>query len=62
MNKNDLSERDIITQFIMPSLVKSGWNIETQIREEVYFTDGRIFVKETRLPVVKENLQILYLS
>ncbi|HPJ13876.1 MAG TPA: DEAD/DEAH box helicase family protein [Spirochaetota bacterium] len=45
MNKNDLSERDIITQFIMPSLVKSGWNIETQIREEVYFTDGRIFVK-----------------
>ena len=36
MNKNDLSERDIITQFIMPSLVKSGWNIETQIREEVY--------------------------
>ena len=45
MNKKDLSERDIITQFIIPSLVKSGWNVETQIREEVFFTDGRIFVK-----------------
>jgi type I restriction enzyme R subunit len=44
-NKKELSERDIITQFIIPSLVKSGWNVETQIREEVFFTDGRIFVK-----------------
>ncbi len=45
MNKKDLSERDITTQFIIPSLVKSGWNVETQVREEVFFTDGRIFVK-----------------
>ncbi len=44
-DKKHLSERDIITQFIIPALVKSGWNIETQIREEVFFTDGRIFVK-----------------
>lgn len=44
-DKRTLSERDIITQFIIPALVKSGWNIETQIREEVFFTDGRIFVK-----------------
>jgi len=47
-NKKDLSERDIITQFIIPSLVKSGWNVETQVREEVFFTDGRIFVKGNR--------------
>lgn len=45
MNKKDLSERDIITQFIMPAITKAGWNIEKQIREEVYFTDGRIYVK-----------------
>ncbi len=44
-NKKDLSERDICTQFILPALVKSGWDIEKQIREEVFFTSGRIFVK-----------------
>ncbi len=46
--KKELSERDICTQFILPALVKAGWNIEKQIREEVYFTDGRIFVKGDR--------------
>ncbi|HQU32476.1 MAG: DEAD/DEAH box helicase family protein [Planctomycetia bacterium] len=44
-NKKDLSERDICTQFIFPALVKAGWNVEKQVREEVFFTDGRIFVK-----------------
>jgi type I restriction enzyme R subunit len=29
----------------LPALVKSGWDVAKQIREEVYFTDGRIFVK-----------------
>jgi len=43
--KKELSERDICTQYILPSLVKSGWNVEKQIREEVYITSGRIFVK-----------------
>ena len=33
-NKKDLSERDICTQFILPALVKAGWNVEKQIREE----------------------------
>lgn len=45
MNKKDLSERDIITQFIMPAIKKAGWSVEKQVREEVYFTDGRIYVK-----------------
>ena len=45
MNKKDLSERDIITKFIMPAIKEAGWNIEKQVREEVYFTDGRIYVK-----------------
>ena len=44
-NKKELSERDICTQFVLPALVKAGWDIEKQVREEVFFTDGRIFVK-----------------
>lgn len=44
-SKKDLSERDICTQFILPALVKAGWDVSKQIREEVYFTDGRIFVR-----------------
>ncbi len=43
--KKSLSERDIITQFIIPALDKSGWSIEKQVREEVFFTNGRVFVK-----------------
>ena len=47
-SKKDLSERDICTQFIVPALKKAGWDIERQVREEVYFTDGRIFVKGSK--------------
>jgi len=39
-NKKELSERDICTQFILPALIKAGWNVEKQIREEVFFTNG----------------------
>ena len=45
MNKRDLSERDICTKFITPAVVKAGWDIQGQIREEVYFTRGRIIVR-----------------
>lgn len=45
MSKKGLSERDICSKFIYPALVESGWDPITQIREEVSFTDGRIFVK-----------------
>jgi type I restriction enzyme R subunit len=45
MNKKALSERDICTKFITPSLVASGWDLDTQIREEVGCTDGRIYVR-----------------
>ena len=44
-SKKSLSERDIITKYILPSIEQSGWNKQTQIREEVSFTAGRIFVK-----------------
>ncbi|MEK0448231.1 MAG: hypothetical protein RL088_499 [Verrucomicrobiota bacterium] len=45
MNKKSLSERDICTKFITPSLVAAGWDVHAQIREEVGFTDGRIYVR-----------------
>tara|TARA_R110002153_G_scaffold14261_1_gene51966 strand:- start:240 stop:2612 length:2373 start_codon:yes stop_codon:yes gene_type:complete len=45
MNKKDLSERDICTKFINPAIAKAGWNMRTQVREEVSFTDGRIIVQ-----------------
>ena len=44
MNKKDLSERDICTKFITPALVKAGWDVQTQIREEVGLTKGRVIV------------------
>lgn len=45
MNKKALTERDICTKFINPALQKAGWNMRTQVREEVSFTDGRIIVQ-----------------
>ncbi|WP_370402890.1 EcoAI/FtnUII family type I restriction enzme subunit R [Tenacibaculum dicentrarchi] len=45
MNKKNLSERDICTKFINPAIEKVGWNMRTQVREEVSFTDGRIIVQ-----------------
>lgn len=43
--KKDLSERDICTKYIIPAIRSAGWDLETQIREEVFFTNGRIYVK-----------------
>ncbi len=45
MNKKELSERDICTKFITPSVVEAGWDVLTQIREEVYFTKGQVIVR-----------------
>ena len=47
-SKKDLSERDICTKYILPDLVKAGWDVQTQIREEVFFTEGRIYVRGDR--------------
>lgn len=40
-----MSERDICTKYITPALQKAGWDIQSQVREEVSFTDGKITVK-----------------
>lgn len=45
MNKKDLTERDICTKFITPAITQAGWDVLSQIREEVFFTKGRIIVR-----------------
>lgn len=45
MNKKALSESDIKAKFITPAILKSGWDEQTQIGREIFFTDGRIYVK-----------------
>jgi type I restriction enzyme R subunit len=48
MNKKQLTEADIRSKFITPALVGLGgdkWNLMTQIREETYFTKGRVIVR-----------------
>ncbi|MDD1606948.1 MAG: type I restriction enzyme HsdR N-terminal domain-containing protein, partial [Methylococcaceae bacterium] len=45
MDKKQLSERDICTKYITPAIEKAGWNIQTQVREEFSFTDGRVIVR-----------------
>ncbi|MDH6534581.1 restriction endonuclease [Parabacteroides sp. 52] len=45
MNKKDLSEADIKAKFITPAIIKAGWDEHTQLGREIYFTDGRIYVK-----------------
>ncbi len=45
MNKKDLSEADIKEKFITPAVTKAGWDELTQLGREIFFTDGRIYVK-----------------
>lgn len=43
--KKKLSETDIISKFIMPSVVQSGWDSMLQIRQEVKLRDGKVIVR-----------------
>ena len=45
MDKKALSERDICTKFIAPAMTKAGWDVHTQIRENVHLTKGRVIVR-----------------
>jgi len=45
VDKKTLSERDICTKYITPALQAAGWDIHSQIREQLYFTKGRVFVR-----------------
>ena len=41
MNKNQLTEQEIRTQFITPAIKDAGWEI-SQVREEYAITKGRV--------------------
>ncbi|MBK1640423.1 restriction endonuclease [Chromatium okenii] len=48
MNKKALTEQDICSKFVLPALVgvnKEKWDLFTQIREQYYFTQGRVMVQ-----------------
>ena len=62
VSKKALSERDIISKYILPAIEQSGWNMQTQMKEEASFTDGRIFVKgrKTKRGIRKRADIILY--
>jgi type I restriction enzyme R subunit len=45
MDKKQLTERDICTKYINPALQNAGWDMHSQVREEVSFTAGRIIVR-----------------
>ena len=65
MNKKQLTEADIRTKYITPALVGSSvtkWNVMTQLREEVFFTKGRVIVrgKTVRRGEAKKADYILY--
>jgi len=65
MNKKTLSETDIRSKFITPALCGpegAGWNLMTQVREEAYFTKGRVVVrgKTVRRGEAKKADYLLY--
>lgn len=39
-SKKALSENSIYTHFVLPALIKAGWDLHTQIRENVFFTES----------------------
>ncbi len=45
IDKKALTERDICTKFITPAIESAGWDVMTQVREQVYFTKGRVMVR-----------------
>lgn len=67
MDKKQLTEADIRTKFITPALLGptgNKWNMMTQLREEMYFTKGRVIVrgKTVRRGEAKKADYILYLK
>lgn len=44
VNKKELKEQEIRTMFISPALKNSGWEVLKNMREEYYFTEGRVLV------------------
>jgi type I restriction enzyme, R subunit len=45
MDKKELTESDICTKYVTPAIVKAGWDLFTQVREQVFLTKGRVIVR-----------------
>ncbi len=45
MSKQQLSETDIISKYILPAVKIAGWDDMTQIRQEVKLRDGKVIVR-----------------
>jgi len=41
MNKKQMQEADICMKFIDPAIKRAKWDINKQVRREVYFTEGK---------------------
>jgi type I site-specific restriction endonuclease len=44
-NKTHLTETDIITKYILPAVKGAGWDVMSQVRQEVKLRDGKIVVR-----------------
>jgi type I site-specific restriction endonuclease len=61
IDKKQLSERDICSKFITPSLQKAGWDLETQILEEVpLLQQSRQYAQQLLQSVLKEAFEGKY--
>ncbi|WP_026770435.1 EcoAI/FtnUII family type I restriction enzme subunit R [Asinibacterium sp. OR53] len=45
MDKKELSERDIENLYITPAIIQAGWDLHTQIRQNVTLTPGPVVVR-----------------
>lgn len=45
MDNKNLSEQDITSKLILPALLKAGWDLNSQVREQYTFTAGRIIIQ-----------------
>jgi type I restriction enzyme R subunit len=63
MNKKALSERDICSKYITPAIEKAGWDIVTQVREELPLNNGRIIIRgkiHTRGTIKRADYVLFY--
>ncbi len=44
-SKKNLNEQEIRDQYITPAITAAGWDLESQVREELTFTAGRVLVQ-----------------
>jgi type I restriction enzyme R subunit len=62
MNKKSLTERDICTKYVVPALTSAGWDIQSQLLEQYYFTDGQVHVRGKKVNRGKRKFADFLLS